>query len=83
MEILQGGTSVFGKSELILLELPFFQFHPEVPTFSTMVTYMAKQGYEPFHFTWFHPRPHDGAQGLCELAFALRSGKLRAHQGYL
>jgi FkbM family methyltransferase len=83
MEILQGGTSVFGKSELILLELPFFQFHPAVPTFSTMVTYMAKQGYEPFHFTWFHPRPHDGAQGLCELAFALRSGKLRAHQGYL
>jgi len=82
MEILQSATSVLGKTELILLELPFFSFHPNVPTFSTMVTHMANQGYEPYYFTWFHPRPRDGAQGLCELAFALRAGKLRAQQGW-
>jgi len=80
-EILNGGV-MFRKCELILLELPFFSIQPNVPIFSEMVTYMSKIGFEPYHFTWFAPRPHDGAMALCELAFAKRDGFLRCFQGW-
>ena len=81
MEILENSSTVLGQTELILVELAFFKF-TEGPSFSEMIAFMAEREYEPYHFTWFNPRPHDGAPGQCELAFAKRNGYLRAYQGW-
>ena len=80
-EILKSGVMI-RKCELVLLELPFFSVQPNVPIFSEMVAYMSEIGFEPYHFTWFAPRPHDGAMALCELAFAKQDGFLRRFQGW-
>lgn len=82
-EVLKGSTSLLGKTEVFLLELCFFDPRINAKTFHEMVAIMADFGYRPYNFTMFLARPHDGALGVCELAFARDRGLLRDYRGWV
>ena len=81
-EIMKGAPKMVGQVELFLLELPFFKTYPGGLNFAESIAAMSEYGYEVYDFTWFHRRPHDGAIGQCEAAFARRDGFLRKHKGW-
>lgn len=81
-EVLKGSETLLGKSELILVEIVFFGEHKNAKQVHEMFGIMNDYGYKPYDFTSFEHRPYDGALGLCEIAFARRSGFLRSHEGW-
>lgn len=81
-EIIRGASTLVGKTELFLLEAHFFGGDDNPCSVSELITMMADLGYTPYDFTGFHKRPHDGALGLCEIAFARKQGTLRKFVGW-
>jgi FkbM family methyltransferase len=77
--ILRGAGKLMGQTEIFLLELPLIDPPPGWSSFLDLVAQMDEYGYVPYDFTTFLKRPHDGAIGLCEVAFARKRGVLRAH----
>lgn len=76
-EVLKGAGTLIGRTELFLVEATFGNPRPGAPNFLEIVSLMARYGYQAYDFTNFQHRPHDGALGLCEMAFALEQGQLR------
>lgn len=77
-EILKGAQSLFGKTEVFLLELMMLRIHETARPFHEMIAIMADLGYYAYDFTTFIRRPRDGALGVCEIAFVRKDGLLRA-----
>ena len=67
-----------GKTEVFLVELPFFNPRAGGKSFCELIAEMNDLGYVPYDFTYFLRRDHDQALGLCEVAFARKDGILRA-----
>lgn len=76
LEALKGAASLFGKTELFILEASLYKFLPDCPTFSSVVEFMSKRGYEVYDIPGFARRPYDGALGQIDLAFAQKDGFL-------
>ena len=81
-DIMKGAQSLIGKTELFLLEAPLIDPPPNWHSFHELLTMMSDFAYVPYDFTTFQKRPFDGAVGLCEIAFARRSGVLRSFAGW-
>ncbi len=81
-KVMRGGQSLIGKTEVFLLEAPLIDPPENWASFAEIVAMMADYGYVPYDFTTFQKRPHDGAVGLCEIAFARRDGFLRSFRGW-
>ena len=81
-DVMKGAQSLIGKTELFLLEAPLIDPPPNWRSFHELLTMMSDFGYVPYDFTTFQKRPFDGAVGLCEIAFARRSGVLRSFAGW-
>jgi len=77
LEALKGATSLFGKTQLFILETSLYQFMPKMPSTADCIQFMADHGYEFYDVTEYLRRPLDGALGQIDLAFALRDGDLR------
>lgn len=79
LEALKGATSVFGKTEVFILEVSMFKHHdaPESPEFHDVVDFMNSKGYVVYDFPGFLRRPYDGALGQCDICFVKKSGFLR------
>jgi len=78
LDALAGGGSLLGAAELFVIEAALFRYRPGQPTLAELIAFMAGRGYLPYDFPWFLRRPHDGALGLCDVAFAREDGLLRA-----
>jgi FkbM family methyltransferase len=78
LEALKGAATLFGRTELFILEVSLFEFTPNWPLFSEVVGFMAQRGYEVYDLPGFARRPFDGALGQVDVAFARRDGFLRA-----
>jgi FkbM family methyltransferase len=81
LEVLEGASTLVGVTELFFLEVSLLDLrgdHVARPGFHEVVERMAALGYDPFDLTDLIRRPRDGALALVELAFARRSGPLRA-----
>ncbi len=76
LEALAGGESLFGRTELFILETSFYQFFPEQPLASEAIAFMAAREYEPYDIVGHLRRPHDGALGQVDFAFARKGGLL-------
>ncbi len=78
LEALKGAQSLFGKTELFILETSLFMdsecWHP---TTRDIIAYMSEASYEFYDVTGFLRRPSDGALGQIDLAFARADGILR------
>lgn len=69
LKVLKGATESMRSCDLILLELQFFRFAPEMLLVHEAVAWMAARGFFPYEFVDFLRRPHDGAMGQCDLLF--------------
>src|SRR5262249_17492565 len=81
-EVLKGSQTLLGQTELIMLELTFVGQSVTGKPVSDMFATMADFGYQAYDFTFFQPRPYDGALGQCEIVFARTCGQLRAYTGW-
>ena len=77
LEALKGATKLFGKTEVFILEVSFFEFVKGVPLFSEVIQFMAERGYEVYDFPGFSRRPYDGALGQIDICFVKKNGFLR------
>jgi FkbM family methyltransferase len=77
LEALKGAQSFFGHTELFILEVSLVEFEPRMPIASEVVKFMAQAGYEVYDLAGYMRRPHDGALGQLDIAFAKRDGFLR------
>ncbi len=77
LEALRGATSLFGVTELIILEVNLFSFMENQPTVREVIVFMGERGYEMYDIPGFLRRPHDGALGQLDIAFVKKNGILR------
>jgi FkbM family methyltransferase len=76
LEAIKGGQSLFGKTELFIMETSLYCFMEGTPTTADCIAFMNERGYDLYDVTDFLRRPKDGALGQIDLAFALRGGRL-------
>jgi FkbM family methyltransferase len=83
LEALKGANSLFGTTELFILEVSLFCFIEGTPLLREVVTFMGDRGYEIYDIPGYLRRPFDGALGQVDLAFAKNGGILRHSHGWL
>jgi hypothetical protein len=83
LEVLRGAETLFGKTELFILEVSLFKFADNVPPAHEVVGFMAERGYWVYDLCGFLRRPFDGALGQVDLAFARERGRLRDSNRWL
>lgn len=79
LEALLGAESLFGETEVFILETSLYEFEflDGIPMIREVISFMADRGYEVYDITNFERRPLDGALGQVDLAFARIKGLLR------
>ncbi len=77
LEVLAGANTLFGRTELFILETSLFSAARRLPTTRDVIAFMAARNYEIYDVTGFLRRPLDGALGQIDLAFAKADGQLR------
>ena len=77
LEALAGGETLFGRTELFIVETSLFEFMPRQPVLRDVIAFMADRGYEVYDVTEFGRRPFDGALGQMDAAFVKRNGMFR------
>jgi len=69
---LAGAAETMRNCDLILLELQFFRFAPDMLLLHEAVAWMAQRDFLPYEFVDFLRRPRDQAMGQCDLLFLRR-----------
>jgi len=69
LEALRGATTLFGKTDLFVIDVALYRF-TERPIFHEVVAFMAEREYFVYDIAGFIRRPYDGAVGLMDLCFA-------------
>jgi FkbM family methyltransferase len=77
IEALKGATSLFGRTEVFIIETSLYEFMPKMPITADVINFMADNGYNLYDVTEFLRRPIDGALGQIDLAFVLKGGRFR------
>lgn len=77
MEALEGASSLFGSTELFVIETALFPFLDDQTIASDLIVFLKEKGYEIYDVVEYMRRPSDGALGQFDLAFARRDGFLR------
>ena len=69
LEALRGAGTLFGRTELFVIEVAMYRFM-ERPMFHEIVAFMAEREYFVYDIAGFIRRPYDGAVSLMDLCFA-------------
>jgi FkbM family methyltransferase len=77
LEALSGADSLFGRTELFIVETLLYEFMPRLPITREVIAFMAERGYEIYDVTELHRRPFDGALAHIDFAFVKRDGRFR------
>ena len=78
LEVLSGGKSLFGLTEVFILETTLLVRNETAwPSIRTVIEYMGKRGYEIYDLTSFLRKPSDGTLGQLDFAFVKIQGKFR------
>jgi FkbM family methyltransferase len=80
LEALAGAETLFGRTEVFILETSLFPFMKGQPVTREIISFMFSKGYEIYDITEFARRPIDGALGQIDLAFVKSTGQFRAAQ---
>lgn len=83
LEALKGARSLFGRTELFILEVSLFRFFPRTPLVSEVVAFMHERRYELYDVAGHLRRPADGALGQLDLTFARDRGFFRTNDAWL
>jgi FkbM family methyltransferase len=76
LEALQGGTRLFGQTQLFLMETSLYASGQDRPLVDDVIAFMGARSYKIFDVPGFYRRPLDGALGEIDLAFVLKGGVL-------
>jgi FkbM family methyltransferase len=79
LEALKGGSRLFGKTEVFVVETPLFPFFKGMPLAREIIQFLADRGYEIYDITEYLRRPYDGAIGQVDFAFVKSAGAFRSH----
>lgn len=78
LQVLDGASHILRVTELIILEVSFFQFHDNCPEFYDVIHYMKEHGFVPYDIFSGHNRPLDGARAQVDIAFVKENGLFRS-----
>ena len=82
IEVLKGAGSIFGKTEVFILEASLFNFFPNQPLLHEIIAYMTQRGYVIYDFAGFTNRPLDMALGQLDICFVKEDSILRKNHGW-
>ncbi len=78
LEVLEGASKLFAKTEVFILEVSLYRFlGPHHPLFSEIIFYMEKKGYVLYDIISFHRRSVDHALGQLDACFVKQDSYLR------
>ena len=78
LEALRGASTLFGVTDLFVLEVSFFDFYPHQPILHDVVAFMAERQYFAYDIVGGIRRPYDQALGQMDLVFARDGSALRS-----
>lgn len=76
LEVLKGAETLFGKTEVFILETSLHNKHPSFPLFADVVAFMHERNYVVFDFPGFL-RQRDSSLIECDVCFVKRDSALR------
>jgi FkbM family methyltransferase len=82
LDVLDGARRVLADTDLVLLEVAFFEFLRGSPQFFDVVLYMNDRGFVVYDIYGVASRPLDGALGQCDVAFVRDDGMFRTDHRY-
>ena len=82
LAVLDGAAEVLAASDLVLLEVRFFEFLPGAAQLHDVVPYMAERGFVAYDLYGGNLRLGDGALALVNLAFVKEDGRFRRDQSF-
>lgn len=82
LEALRGGETLFGTTEVFIMETSLFPLWPDSPLLPDVLAFMAERGYAAYDFGGFQRRPVDGALAQTDVCFVKRDGFLRRIHGW-
>jgi FkbM family methyltransferase len=78
LEVLEGSKSLFGITEVFLVETTLLVAdHPIWPSTRRVIDYMGEKGYEIYDITSYLRKPSDGSLGQVDFAFVKAGGIFR------
>lgn len=77
LKVLNGGKKTLKETDLVILEVHFFQFFVNGPQFHDVVGYMKDRGFVVYDCFGGYYRPLDGALAAMDIAFVKENGQFR------
>lgn len=77
LEVLKGAQSLFGKTELFIIESALHNKHKSYPLIADVIAFMNERNYVLYDFAGFLRQHHDGSLIECDLCFVKRESFLR------
>lgn len=77
IEVLKGASSIFGKTDVFILEASLFKYSSNQPLLHEIIAFMIEKGYFIYDFAGFANRPFDKALGQLDICFVKKESKLR------
>ncbi|MCK5243152.1 FkbM family methyltransferase [bacterium] len=80
--VLEGAAGILSETEVIILEVSFFQFYKNGPQFFDVIAWMKKQGFVAYDIYGGQIRPLDGALAQVDMVFIKENGPFRENHYY-
>lgn len=77
LEVLRGASTLFGKTELFIIETALHNKHKSYPLIADVIAFMNERDYVVYDFAGFLRQHHDGSLIECDLCFVKRNSFLR------
>jgi FkbM family methyltransferase len=82
LQVLAGARATLAQTDVVLLEVSFFQLVPGGAELADVIARMREAGFSPYDIYHGHVRPLDGALAQVDMAFVRTDGPLRADHRY-
>ncbi|WP_205699123.1 FkbM family methyltransferase [Conexibacter sp. SYSU D00693] len=82
LQVLEGARETLAQTDVVLLEVSFFQLVPGGAELADVVAWMRAAGFSPYDVYQGHLRPLDGALAQVDMAFVRDDGPFRADHRY-
>jgi FkbM family methyltransferase len=82
LEVLEGAKNILKETEVIILEVSFFQFYQNGPLLYDVVKWMKDHGFVAYDLFGGQNRPLDGALAQIDMVFVKEHGSFRENHNY-
>ena len=82
MDVLEGARGVLAKTQMVILEVTFFEFFRSAPQFAEVISRMESLGFVVYDIFGLSHRPLDGALAQADVVFVPEGSAFRTHHHY-